>query len=41
MKAPRGQGQLQQAEEAIDRIINGNHAAEIGETKERSKYGEI
>ena len=35
VQAPIGEGQLQQAEEAIDGVVNGDHAPKVGVPKQR------
>ena len=44
MKAPNsppGQGQLQDADQSIEGVVNGHHASKIFEAKQGSKDGKV
>ena len=44
MKAPNsppGQGQLQDANESIEGVVNGHHAPKVFEAKQGSKDGKV
>ena len=41
VQAPGGQGELQEPHEAVDRVVNGDHAPKILGTEERPEDGEV